>query len=181
MISVSVVRRRSGRETTASPLSGTARDAAFEASVHRESRRLFLLALAILRDSGEAEDAVQETMMKAWRAWDDFRDRERESAWLTRICVNSCLSRRRHLAARFPLISPLMREPVSREAFDEVDLDLDRACRQVSARQRALLILHYHHGYTLDECAALMRCRPGTVRSHLARALSTLQREVERG
>ena len=42
---------------------------AFEALVATDARRLYTLALSILRDEGEAEDAVQETLFKAWRSW----------------------------------------------------------------------------------------------------------------
>ena len=58
------------------------------------------------------------------------------------------------------------------------DLDLARAYAQLSKQQRAAVALHYFYGYTLDECAELLGNRPGTVRSHIARALVTLRRTV---
>lgn len=154
---------------------------AFEGTVRRQSGRLFGLAFSILGDAGEAEDAVQETMLKAWRAWGSVRDRERQDAWLTRICVNHCLRRRRGLLGRRRLAHDgwdgrATEAPGPRP--DGQDVDLDRACRGLSRRQRAVVTLHYHHGYGLDECARLMGCRPGTVRSHLARALTALRQEL---
>ena len=65
-----------------------------------DARRLYSLALSILRDQGEAEDAVQETLLKAWRSWNSVSRMERPTAWLTRVCVNHCISRRRHLRSR---------------------------------------------------------------------------------
>jgi RNA polymerase sigma-70 factor (ECF subfamily) len=67
------------------------------------------------------------------------------------------------------------------QALDPVDPALDQACRQLTVQQRAVITLHYHYGYSLDECASLMGCRPGTVRSHLARALATLRRKLGGG
>lgn len=153
----------------------------FEAAVRLDGARLLGLAFSILRDPGDAEDAVQETMVRAWRAWDSISDPERRSAWLTRICVNHCLHRRRR-AGRGWLLSSDAGSQAAEAAIttgaDERDLDIDRACRRLSVQQRTVITLHYHYGYGLDECAGLMGCRPGTVRSHLARALTTLRREM---
>jgi DNA-directed RNA polymerase specialized sigma24 family protein len=72
----------------------------FQAVAVPGARRLYSLALSILRDEGEAEDAVQETLLKAWRSWDSVSRMERPVGWLTRVCVNHCISRRRHLRSR---------------------------------------------------------------------------------
>jgi RNA polymerase sigma-70 factor, ECF subfamily len=157
----------------------SARQTAFVGVFSREERRLFGVALSILRDAHEAEDAVQETAALAWRAWDDARSQDQPGPWLTRICVNECLRwRRRHL--RWRLASSDDAPDLSSEhlAFDERAADLDRAHSRLSHRQRAVVVLHYHHGYSLEECAELMHCRPGTAASHLHRALRTLRREV---
>jgi RNA polymerase sigma factor (sigma-70 family) len=152
---------------------------AFEAAVRSESRKLYGLAYSVLRDAGEAEDAVQETMELAWRAWKSVRDPEHRSAWLRQICLRRCLRLRRRLKNWWPLPDA---EPAPATAGVEThDLDLERAFARLSLRQRAVLALHYHYGYPLDECAGLMRCRPGTVRSHLARALARLRKELQDG
>jgi RNA polymerase sigma factor (sigma-70 family) len=148
---------------------------AFEAHFRRDARALLGLALAILRDMQEAEDAVQDTMELAWRSWRSVREEDRRAAWLRQICVRRCLRVRRGLVRRLFLSD---RPPVETQALDPIDPALDRACRDLTRQQRAVLTLHYQYGYTLDECAALMGCRPGTVRSHLARALSTLRQEL---
>lgn len=163
---------------TTRPLVGEiAHQAIFEEAVRAESRRLFAIAFGILRNSGEAEDAVQETMMHAWRAWHQLRDEAKRRPWLTRICVNHCLRRRGHLLRRWLQI-PEDRQFVDESWYDHADPDLDRACRKLSAKQRAVVTLHYHHGYSLDECAEMLGTAPGTVRSHLARALGSLRKEL---
>lgn len=91
--------------------------------------------------------------------------------------MNHCLRRREGLLRRW-LPLPGEEHEVEAPATDPADPDLDRACRRLSARQRAVITLHYHFGYSLDECAALMGSRPGTVRSHLNRALEALRREL---
>jgi RNA polymerase sigma-70 factor (ECF subfamily) len=157
----------------------------FDAVAMAQARRLYGLAFSILSDAGESEDAVQETLVLAWRSWDALRDEGARSAWLTRICVNHCL-RRRGLLSRLPWPSAAREEvhPVDRKQHqwpladgDARRARLGEALDRLSARQRAVLSLHYHYGYSLDESAALIGCRPGTARSHLARGLATL-REV---
>jgi len=150
-----------------------------ESALLVEGGRLYAIALAILRDAGEAEDAVQETMELAWRSRSSLRSKGSQAAWLTRICVRQSLHRRRRWFragqaagdASMALLAPLA-------PFVPKDVDLDRAIGRLSAQQRAVVALHYGHGYTVDESAALMGCRPGTARSHLARALACLRRDL---
>ena len=151
---------------------------AFEARFRRDARALFGLALAILRDRHEAEDAVQDTMELAWRSWRSVREEERRTAWLRQICVRRCLGVRRGLI-RQVFLTDLA--PLETQALDPVDPALDRACRDLTRQQRAVITLHYQYGYSLDECAGLMGCRPGTVRSHLARALDVLRQDLGGG
>jgi RNA polymerase sigma factor (sigma-70 family) len=139
-----------------------------------EAPRLFATAIAILHDRGDAEDAVQETLTIAWRKWHALREEAARPRWLTQICVRQSITiRRRRRSPLFALDTASAAPPAAVR-----DLDLDRVYARLPVRQRAVLTLHYHHGYSLDETAALMGCRPGTARSHLARALAMLRREL---
>lgn len=141
-----------------------------------EAPRLFAIAVAILRDPGDAEDAVQEAMTIAWKRWLTLRDEAARPRWLTQVCVRQSITMRRRLH-RSPVfaLDPGHAAPTT----GVPDPDLDRVYPRLPVRQRAVLTLHYHYGYSLDETAALMGCRPGTARSHLARALATLRRELD--
>jgi RNA polymerase sigma factor (sigma-70 family) len=146
---------------------------AFEAVVHAESGRLFAVAYSILRDAQEAQDAVQETLELAWRSWTALRDPAKRSVWLRQICVRRAIRTRRRLLSRLWLT-----ETIEKPAPEDPDLDLDRGYRRLSRQQRAVVTLHYQYGYSIDECAALIGCQPGTARSHLARALASLRKEL---
>lgn len=173
MLSSQLVHNPPDGRTAVSPLSLSA----FDAVLAEETDRLFGLAYSILRDRQEAEDAVQETMVLAWKSWDTLRDTSQRSAWLRTICLRRCLRLRRRLIARRQ-----SREELSdSHATVNADHDLatvDTRYQKLSRQQRAVVVLHYHYGYSLDECADLLKSRPGTVRSHLNRALEKLRLEI---
>jgi RNA polymerase sigma-70 factor (ECF subfamily) len=148
--------------------------------IGQESRRLYLIAFSILRNAAEAEDAVQETLVKALRGWSWDGASSPPPAWLTRVCVNQCLNTHRNMVNRIRLarLAGARHGDRSDEPESPFHLDLERAFLALSARQRAALALHYYHGYSVEESAALMGTRPGTVKSHLARALERLRREM---
>jgi RNA polymerase sigma-70 factor (ECF subfamily) len=148
--------------------------AGFEQAVRTESRRLYGLAISILGNQQEADDAVQDTMELAWKSWGSLRDPLRRSDWLKQICVRRCLRIRRGFLSSFLLSD---RDPDPRRVASS-DPDVDRVFRNLSPHQRAVVALHYEYGYPLDECAVLMQCRPGTARSHLARALGRFRKEL---
>src|SRR5512142_467922 len=68
---------------------------AFEQLMRKHNRRLFRAARAILKDDGEAEDALQEGYLQAFRAMSTFRGEARMSTWLTRIVANEAFGRLR--------------------------------------------------------------------------------------
>jgi RNA polymerase sigma factor (sigma-70 family) len=162
-----VVRLRDGEQS--------GREVELEEVLRAEAGRLFSIAVCILRSPAAAEDAVQDTMVLAWRRWDALRDPDRRRAWLTRICVRRCLRIREGDERRSQV--PLDGNVASTTA-EPSDVDWDRAFALLSPAQRAVVTLHYLHGHRLDDCAQLMGCRPGTVRRHLARALTKLRTEI---
>jgi RNA polymerase sigma-70 factor (ECF subfamily) len=168
------------QEAAAIRLSTLELDRAFELSVLPERGRLYRLALIITRDPSAAEDAVQETLLAAWKAWPKVHDPYRPGGWLTRICVNQC-TRRRRVSRSVALDDDLLADVTARQQIElggEL-VDFHRAFGLLTARQRAVFTLHVRHGYTVAECAELVGCRPGTARSHLARAVATLRKEMD--
>lgn len=156
----------------------------FAAVADRETPRLLAVAHSILDDAGAAEDAVQDTLLLAWRSWHALRDPDRRQAWLVRICVRRCLRVRETLLARtrrerdgdlVAMAGAVAAVPPHLEAGP---IHWPSAYRRLSPAQRAVVTLHYHHGYTLDECGEALGRRLGTVRRHLARALDKLRQEA---
>jgi RNA polymerase sigma factor (sigma-70 family) len=155
-------------------------DAGFEATVLPEAERLYRLALAIVDDRGEAEDVVQETLLSAWRRWPALKDDANQSAWLTRVCVNHSIRRRRRFRTRVLGLGDRASAPARLDParFEGRLLDVHRAYQHLSPPQRAMVTLHLRDGLTVNECAAILGCRPGTARSHLGRAMLKLRKEL---
>ena len=153
-------------------------EASFDALLGAERRRLYGIAYSILRDHAEAEDALQEAMLKAWRSWAAVRDEAARPTWLVRICVNQCINRRSWLRLRPGRAAHADDVATPDPRFEGRLVDLDRSYRRLSPKQRAAIFLHYHHGYSIDECAGLMSCGAGSVRTHLARALASMRKEM---
>ncbi len=153
-------------------------EASFDSLLSAERRHLYGIAYSILRDHAEAEDALQDAMLKAWRSWDRLRDEGARQTWLARICVNQCINRRNWLRVRPAVTAQSGAAAAPDPRFEGRLVDLDRSYLRLSPRQRAAIFLHYHHGYSIDECAHLMSCRAGSVRTHLARALASMRKEM---
>jgi RNA polymerase sigma-70 factor, ECF subfamily len=151
-----------------------------EAVMERDAPRLLALAYSLVRDRDQAAEVVQDSMERALRFRGSLRDHSRASAWLCTICVHEARRRMRR-AGRARLVEWMHRDTTAPATVDRGhDVDLERALHRLSARQRAVVSLHYVYGYTLDESAAVLGCRPGTARRHLHRALRTLREEMER-
>ena len=137
----------------------------------------YALARAILRDPAEAQDAVHDAFLTAWRKWDSLRDPTRFPWWFRRIVVNTCRDRLRRIA-RHPT-STLPDEPGLAQG-DPTGLVndhavLDRAFAGLSADDKVILILRYFLDLTTADIASLIDTRPGTVGSRLNRAQARLR------
>jgi RNA polymerase sigma-70 factor (ECF subfamily) len=148
---------------------------AFEEVVDRYGLQLLRTARLILRDEALAEDAIQETFLKAWQRIGSLRD-EDPGPWLTRIAMNESIStyRRRHrfqaLTERFGRLGSSKPE-VSTEAR----LDLAHALDQLTAEQRAALALHYYQDLSVEDTARMLKVPVDTVKSRLKTALRRLR------
>jgi len=143
---------------------------AFDALATAAYHRLYAIARRILRDGYAAEDAVQDTLLKAWRELRGLRDPDRFDAWLHRLLVNACHDQARR-ARRRPLEVdvPVIDRPSARDDFaDLVDRDaIEHAFLELTVEHRAVLVLTHYLGLTGPEIAAILRIPPGTVHSRL--------------
>ena len=152
---------------------------AFAALVDPSLARLDAAARLVLRDAELARDAVQESLIRAWRDLPGLRDPDRFDAWLHRLTVHACLDlarrrRRRPIEVELNTIdAPSHADHAGALADREL---VDRALRGLDPGHRAVVALHYLLGMPLPDVAAALGIPLGTAKSRLHHALAAMRR-----
>ena len=176
----------------------TRRDqAAFEAMMRRHNGRLFRVARAILKDDTEAEDALQDAYLDAYRHIASFQGDAALSTWLTRLVVNRSLMRLRK-QRRDPAVVPIghsQRAPdsaavdVADDASEspsgallraEIRRLLERRIDELPVAFRTVFVMREVEDMTVEETAECLSISPATVRTRLFRARARLREALAR-
>ncbi len=136
----------------------------------------------------DAEDAAQEALLRAWRAWPGLREADSTRAWLMQITVNVCRTwRARSLRLRQGSEEGLQNEVPPQDApsamlgaIDHINaLDLRQALLTLSADMRQVIVLRFYVGMDSTEIGELLSESPATVRGRLRRAVIQLRRTLD--
>jgi RNA polymerase sigma factor (sigma-70 family) len=140
----------------------------------------YRLARAILLDDGEAEEAVQEAALSAWRRQRSLRDPERFDAWFDRILVNQCRDQLRKRRRAVPIAAPPVGfETAAAPPETGTDHDLDRALAVLDLDHRTVVVMRYWQDRTIDDIADRLGIPAGTVKSRLHNALKHIRTSLE--
>lgn len=144
----------------------------FEEFYRQHKDACFRALLASVRDPRLADELLAEAFTRALVRWRDVRAHPAPAAWVVRTAINLSRDdfRRRRRAARLP--TPRFVHVVSDPPFDPV---LHRAVCALPQRQREVIALRVLADLSTDDTAAVLGITPGTVTTHLARALTTLR------
>jgi RNA polymerase sigma factor (sigma-70 family) len=151
---------------------------AFAVLVRGSIARLDAAARLILRDPELARDAVQESLVRAWKSLPGLRDPVRFDAWLHRLLVHSCLDLLRHRRRR---VIEVELDPIDPPFVGDTSLavadrdELDRALQRLDPEWRAVVVVHYFLGLPLPEVAAVLGIPVGTAKSRLHRSLALMR------
>jgi len=157
---------------------------AIEKLVGTYQRDVYRLALSILDDLHDAEDATQEVFLAALRALDSFHGEASFKTWLFSITINVSRSRwrRRQSRARLQgLLQSLFHLrvpevlPDEKAEKDESDAALWRAVRALDDKHRVPVVLRYYHDLPVADIAAMLKIPIGTVHSRLNHARERLR------
>ena len=155
---------------------------AFGLLVNATSDRMYAIATRILRDADLAEDALQSSLITAWRELPRLRDPDHFEAWVRRLLVHACYAeaRRRRRWAGNVRVLPVDGPAGADDMLSVADRDaLDRAFRRLTVEQRAVFVLHHHLGLPLVEIADTLGVPAGTARSRLHYATRLLREAIE--
>jgi RNA polymerase sigma-70 factor (ECF subfamily) len=165
--------------------------AAFEVLMRRHNRTLFRTARAILRDDAEAEDALQDAYLQAYKGIGSFRGEAKLSTWLARIVANEALMRVRRRARRAEIV-PLRPEAAEAEIYQIADTNMNDT-PEISAQRaemrrlleaqidllpddfRAVFVLRAVDEMSVEDTAEALGIPAATVRTRLFRARSLLR------
>jgi RNA polymerase sigma-70 factor, ECF subfamily len=164
---------------------------AFGYFVRTYQRRVYGMALRLLRDGGEAECVAQEAFVRAYRSLAEFRGGSRFETWVTRIAINACRDRlkRKRLVLYFhqraadsegdeggalavPAPDP---SPERLVHAREIKTRLRGALDELSPRQRIVFVLKHLEERSIPEIAQLLGLDAGTVKAHLFRAATKIR------
>ena len=155
---------------------------AFDALARLTGDRCMAIAFRILRDFDHADDAVQAALLTAWREIRALRDPELFEPWLHRILTNACYAEARRRRRWSEMIRLLPVEPVH-EPDDFLTVEhrdqLERAFRQLTVEQRAVLVFHHYLGLPLPDVALRLGIPLGTVKSRMYHAKRALRAGLE--
>ena len=135
-----------------------------------------------LKDLSQAQDAVQETFLKAYKALQGFRGESSEKTWLMRIAINTCKDYRRNAWFRFVdrrveidtlNLSSAMPDDETAALFQEV--------LRLPPKLKEAVLLYYYQGLKLEEAAQALGLTPAAVSKRLKQACKKLKIELEGG
>jgi RNA polymerase sigma factor (sigma-70 family) len=163
-------------------------DAERFAALMQEQRQTVVRVAAALVGLADAEDAVQEAIMRGWQARHSLRDMASLRSWLIHITYNVCYDLHRGRVGTYrSLTQPLFDETDKPLAFLEDDpgasdpiaaLDLRQAINRLAMDLRVVVVLRYYAGMDSTEVGTALGLAPATVRTRLRRALTMLREHL---
>jgi RNA polymerase sigma-70 factor, ECF subfamily len=142
---------------------------------------LYRVARLVLRDTDAAEDAVQESLVRAWRDLPALRDPRRFEPWIRRVLMRSITDEFRSGRRQRAAVKLLRLEPSQPDASDDLAIreQLSRGFGRLSVDHRAVLVLRLYLGLSLDETALTLGIPVGTAKSRLHYAVEAMRVALE--
>jgi RNA polymerase sigma-70 factor, ECF subfamily len=151
---------------------GPEREVAFQRLADQRLDRCYRLATVVLGDEAEAQDAVHDAFVTAWRKYDTLRDPARLEAWFDRVVVNACRDRMRRRRRQWVKELSEQRDTRAPDPTEPIadSIVVRRALNQLQADDRIVLALRFYRDMKVDDIADVMGISPRAASSRLHRA-----------
>lgn len=149
---------------------------AYKDAVRRNGQRIYLIALSFLRSPEDAEDVMQNVLLKLWQRRIGFSDEIHMDKWLTRVTVNESRSLLRKRRGDVPLEEA---EPVLAAPAFQQERDVVRAVMALPESLRSVIHLFYYEELSVKEIAALLHLSQGAVKTRLSRGRERLKEALK--
>ncbi len=165
---------------------------AFGELVLKYQDRIYNLCRNMLGNTHEAEDAAQDTFLKAYQKLKDFNPEASLYTWLYRIAVNTCLDYKKRPLWESLLrkagedeeyiLEPLADEPSPEKLYEskQLGLALRKSLGKLSLKLRTVIILKEIEGLSYEEIADILEVSIGTVKSRISRAREELKQRLKK-
>ena len=153
---------------------------AFASLMEANKTQLYRVAKGIVFQDCDIEDAIQETILQAWRGLSSLKRDELFNTWLIRILINECYTILRQRNKTVELVPN--QEGQFGETSTDQSIDIWNALKRLDTDMRTVLILHYFEDISYKDIARILEVPEGTVKSRLSRAkekIGNILSEVE--
>ena len=142
------------------------------------------IAYRYVGNAEDAKDILQEVLFKLYRKLRFFKRRSKASSWIYRVVINASIDFMRK-RKRFFSLKERHKKNSRIEFRDAESIELEdrkvlmgKAMNSLSVRQKNVFILKHHQGLTIEDVSNILKCSQSTVKTHLARAVEALRKNI---
>ena len=144
---------------------------AFERLINTVKVKLYKTGMAILKNDDDVCDAIQETLMSAYKNFGSLKEVQFFDTWITRILINKCydiIKKNKKVA----YLNEQMEVEANESYYDRYkeDSTVERVLSQISQELKLVTVLYYYDEFSINEISEMLNIPEGTVKSRLARA-----------
>lgn len=149
---------------------------AFVRLITAAEKSLYRVARAILKSDNECADAIQESILKAYKSMGGLREPQYFKTWLTKILINECNRILKNNKKIIP-IEEYMDQAYTLDAYEKVEIQ--EAVSSLEDEFRVVVVLFYFEDMSIKDIAQMLEIPEGTVKSRLSRARERLSKQLK--
>ncbi len=142
--------------------------------VLESEKTMYRVALSILKNESDCEDAVQTAILTAYEKLSDLRNEAFFKTWLIRILINACNKQLRHRSRQTELT-----EDVEASSGTVESLEIREALEKLPGKFRQVIVLYYIEEFSVKEIKQILRIPEGTVKSRLSKGRELLRLTID--